>query len=488
MDTTNTMNYENKDNQEETWKKSKSFFDYIAVLKLSDEDKESVANTVLDWMYADKLFFIQLALSVIIATLWLLINSTAVVIWAMLIAPIMRPIQWIAFSISAGNNGLYVRGLQLLFWSIVISILIATILSFLIPFTTLTSEILARTSPTIIDLMIALASWTIAILALWFHKLSESIAWVAMAASLVPPLCVTGVWLALFDLDVARWSFLLFLANLIAIIAVWVLIFYTYWFFPTNKSWQNKSIFQIFMIVLSISLVVFPLFSWFQSIIADVTIKWWIEMVFDQQLKNLDNKAYLVDYNYLIEWSIVGIDATIRISEKVNVTNDMKAMIIQSLANQINKPVSLSLNIIPIRSVFIPTIVSWGLQDTIAPEFLIPDMTTNELDENVLVVKSNFELKIENGFEEYFSWSTLENYNYEIKQKIHRLIDNDSNWTKVELLPYLQVNIKMSSDLDDSQMQSRIKKWDESLSQDIWVDIDIVLEVRKYERIQISSN
>ena len=56
-----------------------------------------------------------------------------------------------------------------------------------------------------------------------------------MAASLIPPLCVTGIGLAWMNWDVARGSFLLFLANLIAIIIVGVVIFYAYGFFPTNK-------------------------------------------------------------------------------------------------------------------------------------------------------------------------------------------------------------------------------------------------------------
>lgn len=76
------------------------FFDRIAFLLLSDTRKAAVAEKVLDDLYTGRLFWAELILSSIIATLGLLTNSTAVVIGAMLIAPILRPIQAIAFSVS----------------------------------------------------------------------------------------------------------------------------------------------------------------------------------------------------------------------------------------------------------------------------------------------------------------------------------------------------------------------------------------------------
>ena len=73
--------------------KSVSFFDKIAFLRLSDTKKSEVADKVLDDLFVGKLYFIELMLSAVIAALGLLINSTAVVIGAMLIAPILAPIQ-----------------------------------------------------------------------------------------------------------------------------------------------------------------------------------------------------------------------------------------------------------------------------------------------------------------------------------------------------------------------------------------------------------
>lgn len=84
----------------------------------------------------------------------------------MLIAPILMPIKITAFAITTGNKHLYKKGLMVSLISVLLSVGIATIITQITPVATLTSEIYARISPTMIDLFIALASGIIAFLSL----------------------------------------------------------------------------------------------------------------------------------------------------------------------------------------------------------------------------------------------------------------------------------------------------------------------------------
>lgn len=75
----------------------------------------------------------------------------------MLIAPILQPIKVFSFAIATGNRHFYKKGLSVLFFSILITIGTASLITLLVPFATITTEITSRTSPTLVDLFIALA-------------------------------------------------------------------------------------------------------------------------------------------------------------------------------------------------------------------------------------------------------------------------------------------------------------------------------------------
>lgn len=179
----------------------------------------------------------------------------------MLIAPILRPIQAISFAMSTGNRGMYIDAMKLLFGSVLLGVIISYLLTVMVGIDRTTSEIMTRTTPTVLDLLIAASSGVIAILSLGFKRLSESLAGVAMAASLIPPLAVTGIGLAWSSGTIAQGSMLLFLANLIAIVVVGVVIFYAFGFYPTNKKGQSVSAQYILTVLVSMIVLLIPLGS-----------------------------------------------------------------------------------------------------------------------------------------------------------------------------------------------------------------------------------
>lgn len=220
-----------------------NFFSRIAILDLSWEKKSDIAQQIItDINDVGIAYWSQMILSVVIATFGLMINATAVVIGAMLIAPILTPIQWVAFGTTTGNQRTFLKSMRLLFLSLLIGILIAVTMTLIIPPFEITSEILSRTQPTLIDLWIALASWIVAFLSFGYKRIQASLAWVAMAAALVPPIWVVGIWIWLLSRQIARWSFLLFFTNLVAIIIMWVGILYMFGFSPNQKDDRKRSL------------------------------------------------------------------------------------------------------------------------------------------------------------------------------------------------------------------------------------------------------
>lgn len=246
--------------------KIKSIFNKIEFLAFEDEQKWEVALNIKSQSKWDKVYYFAIILSSLIATLWLLQNSVAVVIWAMLIAPLLKPMNAISFSIARWWWKIFKNSLFTIIFSIIISIWLSFIITKLIWLNTETSEISARTTPNIIDFFIAIFSGMVAVMSLRFPKLWEWVAWVAMAASLIPPLSVVGIELSFWNYSSSLNAFMLFLANLIAIILVAIIFFWLYGFTPHDARLQSKSFKRLAMVTISVIIIFIPLLFSFNNI------------------------------------------------------------------------------------------------------------------------------------------------------------------------------------------------------------------------------
>ena len=234
-------------------------FDRMAWMDQPDESKADISQAITNDIKTGKLYWLEIILSSIIATLGLLQNSVAVILGAMLIAPLLRPIQAIAFAIATGRSHLFFQASKLLGLSIIISIGVAILVCKLfIPIVIETSEILARTGPNILDLWIAIASAIIALLAFAYKRFYSSVAGVAMATSLMPPLAVAGIELFIGQNASAWNAFILFRTNLLAVVIVGVIMFILYGFNPhateSKKTVRNLSILMLLVVSLGILL------------------------------------------------------------------------------------------------------------------------------------------------------------------------------------------------------------------------------------------
>ncbi len=170
-------------------------------------------------------YYVMLFISGIIAALGLLAGSAAAIIGAMIVAPLMGPIVGMAFAITVGNRRLLKRSGIAVFSGSILTVATAYFLCSIVGISSMNPEILQRTQPTLIDLVIGLAAGAAGAFAQTRREVADALPGVAIAVALVPPLSVIGIGIALGDGSVAWGSTILFLTNLAGIILSGGLVF-----------------------------------------------------------------------------------------------------------------------------------------------------------------------------------------------------------------------------------------------------------------------
>jgi len=176
-------------------------------------DAQVLRQKIYDQSRFSILYFILLIGSTLVCTLGLLTDNSAIVIGGMLIAPLMWPLARLGYGISHSSRTHLVRGSALLVASILIGAISAYLITSISPIKVINSEILARTSPTLMDLFIALTAGFVAAIAITQKKIADSLAGVAIAVSLMPPLCTVGIALSLRNYQFSAGALLLFAVN-----------------------------------------------------------------------------------------------------------------------------------------------------------------------------------------------------------------------------------------------------------------------------------
>ena len=134
--------------------------------------------------------------SIFIASIGLNMNSTAVVIGAMLISPLMTPIVGLGFSLAIFDTRLIKQSLGLLFTQVLVSLLVSALYFWISPLSYASRELIARTSPTIWDVLIAIAGGIAGVIGSRKKEANNIVPGVAIATALMPPICTAGYGLA----------------------------------------------------------------------------------------------------------------------------------------------------------------------------------------------------------------------------------------------------------------------------------------------------
>ncbi len=191
-------------------------------------------------------FYIMVAVSTLIAALGLITNSTAVVIGAMLVAPLMTPIFGLALALIRGDAQLLGKSMQAEIGGVVVAVAVAFILGKIAPALEPTPEMLARTTPNLFDLMVAVFAGFAGAYALVDEKISPALPGVAIATAIVPPLANTGLCFAVGSYVGGGGSFLLFFANFLSILLVAAATFWIFGLARWSKPMGRKEIVKRF--------------------------------------------------------------------------------------------------------------------------------------------------------------------------------------------------------------------------------------------------
>ncbi|MFK5921818.1 MAG: TIGR00341 family protein [Verrucomicrobiota bacterium] len=215
-------------------------------------------------------FMVLILLSTGIAALGLIQNSTAVVIGAMLVAPLMTPLLGAGLALVQGNFPLMRTCFRSILFGFVAAVGVGAVAGLLAPITELTAELLNRGGPTLLDMGVAFLSGIAASYCIARPTLSSALAGVAIAAALVPPIATVGISVALGDGANAQGASLLFTTNVVAIILGAALNFYVAGIRPSKEKnsrlWVTRSLAGL---ILLLALLVVPLGSTVVSKLAD---------------------------------------------------------------------------------------------------------------------------------------------------------------------------------------------------------------------------
>ncbi|OJV30075.1 MAG: TIGR00341 family protein [Bacteroidetes bacterium 37-13] len=191
---------------------SNKMFDFIS-LHQGEEKRESVLENIKQSISFRGSNLWILACAIVIASVGLNVNSTAVVIGAMLISPLMGPIVGAGFALAVFDFELLKRCGKNLLIATIVSLVVSAIYFFISPFKDAQPELLARTSPTIYDVLIAFFGGLVGVIALTRVEKGNPIPGVAIATALMPPLCTAGYGLAMGNYSYFFGAFYLYSIN-----------------------------------------------------------------------------------------------------------------------------------------------------------------------------------------------------------------------------------------------------------------------------------
>lgn len=190
-----------------------SFFKDLFNLHQGEEKKEKVIEDIISNISFRGSNLWILACAILIASIGLNVNSTAVIIGAMLISPLMGPIVGAGFALATYDFDLLKKTGRSLFIATVVSLIVSFVYFYISPFKDAQSELLARTSPTIYDVLIAFVGGVVGAISLTRQEKGNPIPGVAIATALMPPLCTAGFGLATGNLSFFLGAFYLYSIN-----------------------------------------------------------------------------------------------------------------------------------------------------------------------------------------------------------------------------------------------------------------------------------
>lgn len=304
----------------------------VPLFKKADEnDFKELFLSLKESARPSSVFIVLMVLSTLLATTGLFQSSAPVIIGAMILAPLMAPIVSLSMGIVRGENQLIGNSTKTLIYGIATALLFSCIYTYMMPLSELTQEMRGRLNPNILDLMVAVISGIAGAYANSKSEVAKSLAGVAIAVALVPPLSVTGIGIGWGDLDIIYGSFLLFITNLVGITLAASLTFLVLGYAPIHRAKKGIAYTSLILAVVTVPLVIS-----FTKLIKQNNI-----------LSELNNKTYVIN-DKKIDISVLEVDLSgdvpllfIKTKSDTLLSKDDLLILKQNISKQINDTVKL---------------------------------------------------------------------------------------------------------------------------------------------------
>ncbi|MGH9946498.1 MAG: DUF389 domain-containing protein [Pyrinomonadaceae bacterium] len=238
-----------------------------------------------------------LACSTILCSIGLDLNSTAVIIGGMLISPLMSPILGVGLGVAILDRNLLKTALQSLGVATFVALFVSTVYFFFSPLGELTSEMSARTTPTILDVGVAFFGGVAGIVAGSRHSKTAAIPGVAIATAVMPPICVVGYGLSHFDTAIFLGAFYLYFINAF-FIAVATYLISVFLKFPKSEQVDGEtSTFVQRLIVVGAFLITIPSAILFYGVLQKLRFDRGVRSFVETEIRRDDRQPIRWDAN-----------------------------------------------------------------------------------------------------------------------------------------------------------------------------------------------
>lgn len=275
--------------------------------------------------------------SCIIATIGLITNSPAVIIGAMIVAPLMMPLRGLALAAVEGDFRLFRCSVISIAVGAILAIALAALVHRIVglPESGFASEILNRTQPNLADLGVALAAGAVSAFAKIRPRLSDAVAGTAIAVALMPPLCVVGIYLSTGNWDASQGALLLYITNLLGITfaAITVFILNGYYF-------NREHVSQAILVGSALTgLITIPLLRSFLTLLDQAKIQDSLRAVLERETITLGQQATTIE-SLQVDWNVKPHVIVVEVEANQTITPLQVQLVEEYLRKRLESPVT----------------------------------------------------------------------------------------------------------------------------------------------------
>ncbi len=291
-------------------------------------------------------YLVLIISSCLIATLGLLIDSAAVIIGAMIIAPLMLPLRGLSFAALEGDLKLLLSSFTSIATGTLLAVVSSCLVGLAIGLPSFGNEFLSRTQPNLIDLLIAVVAGGISGYAKIRPAIGDAMPGTAISVALMPPLCVVGLAMSVGEWEAGRGAALLFLTNLIGINLACLIVYILAGYAGSNELGRNLS---WGVSVILIAFLALPLGISFWQLVNQANVNDSIKEI----LVNLDivDRYYVRVINPEVNWTTKPPLVLLRIQATNSVTPETVAEVEKQLRDKLGQPFKVMFDVTPSRLV-----------------------------------------------------------------------------------------------------------------------------------------